>query len=42
MTTNERVPENAPRIDLAKLAPDVYKAMIRLSTPPRGTVSTRR
>ena len=32
MTTNERLPESAPRIDLAKLAPDFYKAMIRLDT----------
>jgi AhpD family alkylhydroperoxidase len=38
MTTNERLPENAPRIDLAKLAPDVYKAMIRLDTAARRGV----
>ena len=38
MTTNERLPENGPRIDLAKLAPDVYKALIRLDTAARQGV----
>ncbi|MFC4035343.1 carboxymuconolactone decarboxylase family protein [Streptomyces polygonati] len=28
--TEERVPEHAARLDLAKLAPEAYKAMIRL------------
>ena len=31
MTRYERLPENAPRIDLAKLAPDVFKVEIRAS-----------
>jgi len=38
MTTNERLPENAPRIDLAKQAPDVFKALIRLDTAARQGV----
>ncbi|MFG1807638.1 carboxymuconolactone decarboxylase family protein [Streptomyces sp. NPDC049040] len=38
MTTNEahertqRVPEHAPRLDWAKLAPEAFKAMVRLDT----------
>ena len=36
MTTNEattqRLPEHSPRLDWAKLAPEVYRAMIRLET----------
>jgi AhpD family alkylhydroperoxidase len=36
--TNERLPENPPRIDLATLAPDFYKAMIRLDTVVRQAV----
>ncbi|MEV6369084.1 carboxymuconolactone decarboxylase family protein [Micromonospora musae] len=38
MTINdrtERLPEHAPRLDWMKLAPDVYKAMIRLDTAAR-------
>lgn len=38
MTTNARLPENAPRIDLIKLAPDVYKALIRLDTAAKQGV----
>ena len=44
MTTNEageskeRLPEHAPRLDWAKLAPDAYKAMIRLDTVARQGV----
>jgi AhpD family alkylhydroperoxidase len=38
MTTNEHLPENPPRIDLAKLAPDVFKALIRLDTAARQGV----
>jgi AhpD family alkylhydroperoxidase len=41
MTTNERLPENAPRIDLAKLAPDVFKALIRLDTAARQGVDQK-
>ena len=32
MTTNDRVDEHAPRLDWAKLAPEAYKATIRLDT----------
>ncbi|MEV0072075.1 MULTISPECIES: carboxymuconolactone decarboxylase family protein [unclassified Amycolatopsis] len=33
MTTNHiRLPEHAPRLDWMKLAPDVFKAMLRLDT----------
>jgi AhpD family alkylhydroperoxidase len=39
MTTDERpadhLPEHTPRLDWAQLAPDVYKAMIRLDTAAR-------
>lgn len=41
MTTNDvhthtaRLPEHGPRLDWAALAPDVYKAMIRLDTAVR-------
>ncbi|MFD1519861.1 hypothetical protein [Pseudonocardia yunnanensis] len=35
MTTNERLPEKDPRIDLATPAPDVFKALIRLDTAAR-------
>ena len=44
MTTNElqhhgeRLPEHAPRLDWMKLAPDVYKALIRLDTAVRHGV----
>jgi AhpD family alkylhydroperoxidase len=38
MTTDERLPENPPRIDIAALAPDFYKAMIRLDTVVRQSV----
>src|SRR5215218_6957585 len=44
MTTNEaqeskeRLPEHAPRLDWAKLAPEAYKAMIRLDTVARQGV----
>ena len=38
MTTNERLPEKGPRIDLAKLAPDVFKALIRLDTAAKQGV----
>src|SRR4051812_10305036 len=38
MTTNERLPERGPRIDLAKLAPDVFKALIRLDTAAKQGV----
>lgn len=44
MTTNElqhhgeRLPEHAPRLDWMKLAPDVYKALIRLDTTVRHGV----
>jgi AhpD family alkylhydroperoxidase len=44
MTTNEapegkeRHPEHAPRLDWAKLAPEAYKAMIRLDTAARQGV----
>jgi AhpD family alkylhydroperoxidase len=44
MTTNEahgtenRLPEHAPRLDWATLAPEVYKAMIRLDTAARRGV----
>jgi AhpD family alkylhydroperoxidase len=41
MTTNERLPENAPRIDLAKLAPDVFKALLRLDTAARQGVDQK-
>ncbi|MEU2624973.1 carboxymuconolactone decarboxylase family protein [Streptomyces sp. NPDC007157] len=47
MTTNEshtqtdRLPEHSPRLDWIKLAPDVYKAMIRLDTAAsRGVEET--
>ncbi|GAA3763009.1 carboxymuconolactone decarboxylase family protein [Streptomyces tremellae] len=30
MSTAERNPEHTPRLDMAHLAPDVYKAMVRL------------
>ncbi|MBE1489401.1 carboxymuconolactone decarboxylase family protein [Plantactinospora soyae] len=36
--TRGRVPEHSPRLDLAKLAPDAYKAMIRLDTAARQGV----
>lgn len=36
--TAERLPEQAPRLDWAALAPDVYKAMIRLDTAARRGV----
>jgi AhpD family alkylhydroperoxidase len=38
MTTNQendRVPEHTPRLELAKFAPEVYKAMIRLDAAVR-------
>ena len=35
---SERLPEKGPRIDLAKLAPDVFKALIRLDTAARQGV----
>ncbi|HEX4250451.1 MAG TPA: carboxymuconolactone decarboxylase family protein [Pseudonocardia sp.] len=38
MATDERLPENDPRLDIAKLAPDFYKAMIRLDTVVRQAV----
>ncbi|WP_030682545.1 carboxymuconolactone decarboxylase family protein [Streptomyces cellulosae] len=34
-TTAQYAPETAPRLDWATLAPDVYKAMIRLDTAAR-------
>jgi AhpD family alkylhydroperoxidase len=34
----ERLPEHAPRLDLAKLAPEAYKAMIRLDAAARHGV----
>ncbi|MER5918331.1 hypothetical protein ABT124_50995 [Streptomyces sp. NPDC001982] len=40
MNTNEahgspqRLPEHTPRLDWAKLAPEAFKAMIRLDTAP--------
>ena len=46
MTTNSaqedtnRLPEHAPRVDWMKLAPEVYKAMIRLDTAVRKGVET--
>jgi AhpD family alkylhydroperoxidase len=38
MTTNERLPEHAPRLDWAKLAPEAYRAMIRLDAATRKGV----
>jgi AhpD family alkylhydroperoxidase len=44
MTTNdvresrERVPAHAPRLDLAKLAPEAYQAMVRLDAAARRGV----
>ncbi|MCA1223698.1 carboxymuconolactone decarboxylase family protein [Streptomyces sp. 8L] len=38
MTTNERIPEHTPRLDMAALAPDVYKAMVRLDAAARHGV----
>jgi AhpD family alkylhydroperoxidase len=44
MTTNEtiegkqRLPEHAPRLDWAKLAPEAFKAMIRLDTAAKQGV----
>ena len=44
VTTNEarenqeRLPEHAPRLDWVKLAPEVYKAMVRLDTAVRQGV----
>ena len=35
---SERLPEKGPRIDLAKLAPEVFKALIRLDTAARQGV----
>ncbi|MDX3070995.1 carboxymuconolactone decarboxylase family protein [Streptomyces sp. NPDC088354] len=37
-TTDARLPEHAPRMDWAKLAPEAYKAMIRLDTAARQGV----
>ena len=36
--SKERLPEHASRLDLAKLAPEAYKAMIRLDTAARQGV----
>jgi AhpD family alkylhydroperoxidase len=39
MTTNEnttRLPEHTPRLNFAKLAPEFYRAMIRLETASHG------
>jgi AhpD family alkylhydroperoxidase len=38
MTTNDRNPEHAPRLDMATLVPDVYKAMVRLDAAARRGV----
>ncbi|MBP0461077.1 carboxymuconolactone decarboxylase family protein [Streptomyces montanisoli] len=42
MTANERndqrIQEHTPRLDMAKLAPDVYKAMVRLDAAARQGV----
>jgi AhpD family alkylhydroperoxidase len=45
MTTNEvhtsgaqRLPEHSPRLDWAKLAPEVYRAMVRLETAAKKGV----
>jgi AhpD family alkylhydroperoxidase len=38
MTTNENVPEHAPRLDWATHAPEVYRAMVRLDTAARKGV----
>ncbi|MFD3455095.1 carboxymuconolactone decarboxylase family protein [Streptomyces sp. NPDC058691] len=37
-TTDARLPEHTPRLDWAKLAPEAYKAMIRLDTAARQGV----
>ena len=37
-TTTDRLPEHAPRLDWAALAPDAFKAMIRLDTAARHGV----
>ncbi|WP_327681103.1 carboxymuconolactone decarboxylase family protein [Streptomyces sp. NBC_00467] len=37
-TTTTRLPEHAPRLDLAKLAPEVYKAMVSLDAAARRGV----
>jgi AhpD family alkylhydroperoxidase len=36
--SRERLPERAPRLDWMKLAPDVYKAMVRLDAAARQGV----
>ena len=38
MTTNDRLPEHTPRLDWMKLAPEVFKALIRLDTAVRKGV----
>ena len=42
MTTTQepRVAEHTPRLDMAKLAPDVYKAMFRLETAVRQGIDS--
>ncbi|MEU5709915.1 carboxymuconolactone decarboxylase family protein [Streptomyces flaveolus] len=38
--SNQRLPEHAPRLDWAKLAPEAFKAMIRLDTAARQGIET--
>lgn len=37
-TTDGRLPEHTPRLDVAKLAPDFYKAMVRLEAAARRDI----